>query len=132
MDATPAWIDASSWSSASAGVFHPSALRGLPLSVTATAWRSSALQRKDHCPLESIGAVARWTLLCLSSGVGEAVQRGGCAGGGLDAAVEPWGEGALEAAADVSMRLALGDGFGFVGRDSSWQRSRVIATVWRA
>jgi hypothetical protein len=59
--------------------------------------------------------VARWTLLCLSSGVGEAVECGGCAGGGLDAAVEPSGECALEAAADVSMRLALGDAFGFVG-----------------
>jgi hypothetical protein len=47
--------------------------------------------------------------------VGEAIGRGGCTGGGLDAAVEPSGEGALEAAADVSMRLALGDAFGFVG-----------------
>jgi hypothetical protein len=51
----------------------------------------------------------------LSSGVGEAVERGGWPGGGLDAAVEPSGEGALEAAADVSMRLALGEAFGFVG-----------------
>jgi hypothetical protein len=50
-----------------------------------------------------------------SSGVGEAVERGSCAGGGLDAAVEPSGEGALEAAADVSMRLALAEAFGFVG-----------------
>jgi hypothetical protein len=51
----------------------------------------------------------------LSSGVGEAVERGGWAGGGLDAAVEPSGEGAFEAAADVSMRFALGGAFGFVG-----------------
>jgi hypothetical protein len=50
----------------------------------------------------------------LSSGVGKAVERGGCAGSGLDAAVEPSGEGALEAAADVSMRLDLGEAFGFV------------------
>ena len=56
-----------------------------------------------------------WTLLCLSSGVGEAVEGGGGAGGGLDAAVEPSGEGAFEAAADVSMRFALGGAFGFVG-----------------
>src|SRR5215216_6485888 len=46
---------------------------------------------------------------------GEAVEPGGCAGGGLDAAVEPSGEGALEATADVSTRLALGDAFVFVG-----------------
>ena len=51
----------------------------------------------------------------MSSGVGEAVERGGWAGGGLDAAVEPSGEGAFEAAPDVSMRLALGGAFGFVG-----------------
>ena len=57
----------------------------------------------------------RWTLLCLSSGVGEAVERGGWVGGGLDAAVEPSSERAFEAAADVSMRLALGGAFGFVG-----------------
>jgi hypothetical protein len=47
--------------------------------------------------------------------VGEAVERGGCAGGGLDAAVEPSGEGALEAASDVSMGPALGEAIGFVG-----------------
>jgi hypothetical protein len=46
---------------------------------------------------------------------GRAVERGGWAGGGLDAAVEPSGEGAFEAAADVSMRLALGGAFGFAG-----------------
>jgi hypothetical protein len=51
VDATPAcWMDANSSSSASAGVFHPSVLRGLPLSVTATAWRSSALQRDRSVP----------------------------------------------------------------------------------
>lgn len=58
---------------------------------------------------------SHWTLLCLSTSVGEAVKCGGCAGGGLDAAVEPSGEGALEPAADVPVRLALGGAFGYVG-----------------
>jgi hypothetical protein len=40
-----------------------------------------------RCPSESSHAAGHWTLLCLSSGVGEAVERGGCAGGGLDTAV---------------------------------------------
>ena len=64
---------------------------------------------------EVLAEQARWTLLCLSSGVGEAVERGGWVGGGLDAAVEPSSERAFEAAADISMRLALGGAFGFVG-----------------
>jgi hypothetical protein len=52
----------------------------------------------------------------------------------LDAAVEPSGEGALESAADVSMRLALGDAFGFVGPGfvvaaQSGDRDRVESTI---
>jgi hypothetical protein len=44
------------------------------------------------------------------------------------------GEGALEAAADVSMRLALGDAFGFVGPGfvaavQSSNRHRVESTI---
>ncbi len=81
---------------------------------------------------ESIAAAGRWTLLCLSSGVGEAVERGGWAGGGLDAAVEPSGEDALEAAADVAVGLALGGAFGFVGPGFFVAAQRVIATVCRA
>ena len=41
--ATPAWPDRRMASRASAGVFHPSVLRGLPLSAAATAARSSEL-----------------------------------------------------------------------------------------
>ena len=66
--------------------------------------------------------------------MGEAVERGGWAGGGLDAAVEPSGEGALEAAADVAMGLALGGAFGFVGAGfvvaaQSGDRDRVQGAV---
>ena len=79
-------------------------------------WRASAgVWKSRRLRGVGIGAAGCWTLLCLSSGVGEAVERGGWAGGGLDAAVEPSGEGAFEAAADVSMRFALGGAFGFVG-----------------
>jgi hypothetical protein len=59
---------------------------------------------------------------------------GGWPGGGLDAAVEPSGEGPLEAAADVSMRLALRYPFGFLGPGfivaaQSGDRDRVEGTV---
>ena len=66
--------------------------------------------------------------------MGEAVERGGWVGGGLDAAVEPSSERAFEAAADVSMRLALGGAFGFVGPGfvvaaQSGDRDRVQSAV---
>ena len=63
----------------------------------------------------------------LFTSVGEAVKCGGCAGGGLDAAVEPSGEGALEPAADVPVRLALGGAFGYVGREGD--RHSVEGTI---
>ena len=50
----------------------------------------------------------------MSSGVGEAVERGGWVGGGLDAAVEPSSERAFEAAADVAVGLAFGAASCFV------------------
>ena len=135
--ATPVGWSNSRWPlSASAGVRQSSVLRGLVLMghggdrvdlLGAVRGQVGALR-------EVLRAAGRWTLLCLSSGVGEAVERGGWAGGGLDAAVEPSGEGAFEAAADVSVRLALGGAFGFVGAGfvvaaQSGDRDRVQGAV---